>query len=755
MAKQIEIDLIIETAGSERSIAEAKKAIKDLQKSLRDLGPEADDAFVGKVNNAIAQTKAQLSDLQADIDSVRPDKIGNAFLNVGQTIAGAFQVASGALTAFGGNSEQLEQVQTRLLAISNIAGGIGNLKESIEDFGRSFKVINAIVKANPIITIVTAAVGLFTVLASKSQALKNVIGGLFEVVGLLGKGIDSLVTGFSNLIDGIFGLEKGYEELTPEAKKAAEAQRQFNKEIKDATSTLAIEILRKKLLRGEISEEIFERARLSEARKAADRQAEEEFQKRKSEADELRKTDEKAAKEEEKRAKLILANKKLLNKETFDNAILSLENRIKEEDKKEREAAKEERDRKTKQINDDEKAYQDEITRLRTEFVLTEEQRINKEFDDRKKLVRGKTLEEVELLKALETERDKRLKELAKNRTDAELKRLKDISDAEITLRRERIAAELDAFRGTEEQKLAALKDFADRELKLLDEQQANQIRGVTEGSLEYKQIVQKFDLERLKLRKDISDAETKILLDNAEKERKTREEQLDLLTKRLENVKETIAIIADLGQTIFSNEQSRLDIEQQLLQQQFQLRREYIQKNIQDEKARAAAIQQLDSELFSKENELQKRRIELQKRQIKFERNVTVATIALNTAISIANTVKGATSAAAATGPAYIVTYALTLAAGLASVIGTIAKANQALKQADLSGLSGGGSSPSFGGLSISQTSQNVTPQAGLQQIGAFTAEQQQQFQVFVTETDISKVIKKVDVIQTNSQFG
>ena len=276
-------------------------------------------------------------------------------------------------------------------------------------------------------------------------------------------------------------------------------------------------------------------------------------------------------------------------------------------------------------------------------------------------------------------------------------------------------------------------------------------------GSVEYNEIVFKYDQLRVQTRKDISDQETKVLEDQKEKERKIVEERLAAINRGFENAKATIDIISSLAQTAFAAEESRLKVQEQQDKDQYERRKKFIEQNIQDETARTRALEQLDAEFFAKDNALQKQRIELQKRQIKFERNVTVATIALDTAKALANNVSIATQTGAASGPAGPVVFALTLAAGIAAIIGAIAKAKNALKEADASGLGlgGGTGGGSVGGINLANTSQALPPQPALQQLGAFTQNEQGQFQVFVSETDITNVVNRVQVIESRASFG
>ena len=67
------------------------------------------------------------------------------------------------------------------------------------------------------------------------------------------------------------------------------------------------------------------------------------------------------------------------------------------------------------------------------------------------------------------------------------------------------------------------------------------------------------------------------------------------------------------------------------------------------------------------------------------------------------------------------------------------------------------GGSTPQSSSINLGSLGADtqISPSATLQQLGAFAPTEQGQFQVFVTETDISRVVNRVDVIETRSQFG
>ena len=232
-----------------------------------------------------------------------------------------------------------------------------------------------------------------------------------------------------------------------------------------------------------------------------------------------------------------------------------------------------------------------------------------------------------------------------------------------------------------------------------------------------------------------------------------TIDKQIELENRKFELLKE-IAI---------TNGEETAQIELQQQQRIEQIREAGRNKAIQQAQAIGTALISIGTSLssFSKKSE---------KEKIKNERNATLASIALSTGIGIAQAVSDGMK----TGVTPI-EKGVAIASGIALVLANIAKARQTVKQADdairklgestppppdlnVSGGGGGGGGGSNGGP--------ITPPTfnlGGQQIGGASnmlgsnnvVNGQQPIKVFVSETDISNVSKKVKVTEGNSLFG
>ena len=125
----IEQTVVINT--DTRSLASLRQEIKSIQAEL-DLTPtgtkEYDDLVV-----RLRQAKGEIKDFKEATKGLDPDQRAAKLVNAFQGMTGAIQSAAGALTLFGGNSEDLERVEKNLLGIIAIGGGIQQTLEGYND----------------------------------------------------------------------------------------------------------------------------------------------------------------------------------------------------------------------------------------------------------------------------------------------------------------------------------------------------------------------------------------------------------------------------------------------------------------------------------------------------------------------------------------------------------------------------------------------------------------------------------------------
>jgi len=354
-------------------------------------------------------------------------------------------------------------------------------------------------------------------------------------------------------------------------------------------------------------------------------------------------------------------------------------------------------------------------------------------------------------------------------------KKLREEREKEAERRRQEERKNLELIRSINE---TFLRGERDKLIKERDEQ-LNQIKGNTlEAELARENIIKQFAARIAKLRLDAIKKEVDevkltikenplppLVIPVDEDATVSNFERLFLkindVLKKIGN--ETIGIYADITDVIASNRQTDLNIEATQLEAQFARRRQYIEENVRDETQRANQLRNLDGEIARSRDALEKRQLELDKQAIKRERNITIATIALNTAIAIAAVVKN--SAKESADP---VTLVATILIGIGAVVAAMVKANNALKGADASiaavGAGGGGGGgaqlPSTGG--IGGGGGGGTPFAPNQFALFGTAgssnnlgqNQGQLIQAYVVEADITSVQRRINRFRTASEI-
>lgn len=134
MAEQINIKLLIDAAESAKTVAETKKALRDLKTAA--MSVEEGSAAFNEINMAAGQLQDRIGDLQATTKYFANDmRKLEGLTGIAEGIAGGFALAQGALQLFGTENKNLEASLTKLTAVMSVLNGlqaVGNVlqKES-------------------------------------------------------------------------------------------------------------------------------------------------------------------------------------------------------------------------------------------------------------------------------------------------------------------------------------------------------------------------------------------------------------------------------------------------------------------------------------------------------------------------------------------------------------------------------------------------------------------------------------------------
>ena len=102
-----------------------REAKEELQRAEDQFGAFSAEAQAARKNaGALAD---ELADLNRQVGLLNPEDKIKAFSNLGQGIVGSFQVATGALQAFGAENERVQEIAQKLQGALNIVQGIQSI----------------------------------------------------------------------------------------------------------------------------------------------------------------------------------------------------------------------------------------------------------------------------------------------------------------------------------------------------------------------------------------------------------------------------------------------------------------------------------------------------------------------------------------------------------------------------------------------------------------------------------------------------
>ena len=162
-----------------------------------------------------ALIKDEIADLNANLDALNPEAKLNAFVNLGQGIQGAFQVATGALQVFGVENERITKLAQQFQGVLNLTQGINSVLQ-LKDVYTQLRLVlgvttaaqsglNAAMLANPIgaLTVVVLALasafGVYKLatdestesLRKASEAEKDLYDDTLRRLNIFNKGTDN------------------------------------------------------------------------------------------------------------------------------------------------------------------------------------------------------------------------------------------------------------------------------------------------------------------------------------------------------------------------------------------------------------------------------------------------------------------------------------------------------------------------------------------------------------------------------------
>lgn len=174
--KELAFEASVDIGNGAKSVQALKQEYKDAQKELNGLAVGTQDYI--KQLEKLGGIKDQIGDLNAEIAAFNPEGKVAAFGNVIGGLASGFQAAQGAAALFGAEGEELQKTLLKVQAASAFADGI----KGIAGLKDQFVILGNVIKANPLLMVVTVIAAIGTALFALKDKI-GIVGDAFDAIG--------------------------------------------------------------------------------------------------------------------------------------------------------------------------------------------------------------------------------------------------------------------------------------------------------------------------------------------------------------------------------------------------------------------------------------------------------------------------------------------------------------------------------------------------------------------------------------------
>ena len=200
---------VTESVNSGKSLrtqfSEAKNEAVKLSKEFGAFSKEAREAA-----KRAALIKDEIADLNANLDALNPEAKLNAFVNLGQGIQGAFQVATGALQVFGVENERITKLAQQFQGVLNLTQGINSVLQ-LKDVYTQLRLVlgvtttaqrglNTAMLSNPAVIVIATMAALGAALYALSGDTDDAADSQEELANKTKDANDELERQFNNIV---------------------------------------------------------------------------------------------------------------------------------------------------------------------------------------------------------------------------------------------------------------------------------------------------------------------------------------------------------------------------------------------------------------------------------------------------------------------------------------------------------------------------------------------------------------------------
>ena len=141
MAKkgQVDVKVRVDVRKPVKNITELNQKISDMRAELE--GSDFGSARFDELANSIREAEEQVKELDLAMEALDPAQKAEAFLKMGEGMAGGFMIAQGAMGVLGAESEKFQQIQTKVQSAIAIAMGVRMVSEAAMRMGQVKRMI--------------------------------------------------------------------------------------------------------------------------------------------------------------------------------------------------------------------------------------------------------------------------------------------------------------------------------------------------------------------------------------------------------------------------------------------------------------------------------------------------------------------------------------------------------------------------------------------------------------------------------------
>lgn len=220
--------IVIDSDQAVQSVGSIKKQLREATQDLVAMADKFGEGSTEAVNAAkrVAELRDRIGDAKSMADAFNPDAKFRAFSQSLQGVAGGFAAVQGAMAVFGVESEDLQKTLVKVQGALALSEGLNTfLDTGIQGFKNLISVIQnstVAIKANEATTkIAGATMKLFGIEVEATSTAFNVLKGAIAA------------TGIGLLVVAIGQAVSAFDKYQSAAQEAADAQKEFNKNVKE------------------------------------------------------------------------------------------------------------------------------------------------------------------------------------------------------------------------------------------------------------------------------------------------------------------------------------------------------------------------------------------------------------------------------------------------------------------------------------------------------------------------------------------